>query len=193
MNYFSKLIELVGRFPDAVALLACPALLLLAAILLALLGGRRLYPGLALFLGGLGGFFVYAKNPSLCASYLLLFTAFSALCSLLLLIPRVRRRTKDEAGELYEKFALPLEVPPEPEDGERTVEPSEGGEPRLEQAKKLLEELKKSALSASDRLEADALSSALDGYSDRELTADETRALNDCLATILKLTAKYKL
>ena len=78
-------------------------------------------------------------------------------------------------------------------ENDETLFPREESSMRLSHATDLLEQLTKSELSASDRLEADALAHTLEGYRDKELTFEEMRSLNDCLATILKLTAKYKL
>ena len=64
---------------------------------------------------------------------------------------------------------------------------------RLSHAEELLSRLKTAPLAGSDRLEADALSRTLCGMRERKLTAEEMRILNDCLASVLKLTAKYKL
>lgn len=187
MNAFQSLIDLAAGLPDLVTLLVCPALLLLCAILFALLGKKRYYPVSALFLGGIGGFLVSSKSAALAASYLLLFLSLAALFSLFLFLPPIRKKGK-EAEALYEKFALPLEI----EEREETEETEIGEEPRLLQAQKLLEALKKSELEASDRLEIDEIEKKVLGFSGR-MTEGETRSLNDCLATILKLTAKYQL
>ena len=195
MDMFLKFMELCAALPDLVVLLVCPALLLIAGILLAVFGEKKLYPIFSVILGGAGGFLVICKDPFIGLAYLALFVAFAGLVSLLFLIPFGRKEKAEDQTqeELYEKFALPLELPEEEESFEEERFDREESGLRLEHTQNLLEQLKKSELTAGDRLEADALSRTLEGYRDRELTADEMRALNDCLATVLKLTAKYKL
>lgn len=196
MDIFSKLMESCAALPELVVLFVCPALLLVAGILLAVFGGKKLYPIFSVILGGAGGFLVICKDPFIGLAYLALFVAFAGLVSLLFLIPfgRKEKAADQTQAELYEKFALPLDLPEEETafEEEERFDREESGL-RLEHTQNLLEQLKKSELTASDRLEADALSRTLEGYRNRELTADEMRALNDCLATVLKLTAKYKL
>lgn len=196
MNMFLKFVESCAALPDLVVLLVCPALLLIAGILLAVFGGKKLYPIFSAILVGAGAFLVICKDATVGLAYLALFVVFAGLVSLLFLIPFGRKEKKADQtqAELYEKFALPLELPEEEAtfEEEERFDREESGL-RLEHTQNLLEQLKKSELTASDRLEADALSRTLEGYRDRELTADEMRALNDCLATVLKLTAKYKL
>ena len=65
--------------------------------------------------------------------------------------------------------------------------------PELAYALSLLEKLRRGELSATDRLEADMLGRTLSVMQGRLLTAEEKNTLNDCLASVLKLTAKYKL
>ena len=65
--------------------------------------------------------------------------------------------------------------------------------PELAHATALLGKLQKCKLSSADRLEADALARTLSALKGRALTLDEQNTLNDCLASVLKLTAKYKL
>ena len=57
----------------------------------------------------------------------------------------------------------------------------------------LLAKLKKEKLSPADRLEIEALTRTVEGYRGKSLSEKELHLVNDCLATVLKLTAKYKL
>lgn len=193
MKEFSELLQLIGnKVPDLVSLIVCPAVLLVAALLLAIFGKKRAYAPLAVGLGGAAAFLVGCEVGAngVLFVYVAAYTAFAALLSLLFLIPFRGHGKKDRTDELYEKFHVPLDVPAEAE--ERA---EEGGEEdmRLEHALSLLEQLKGCSLSASDRLEADALGSTLESCKGRALGEEEERRINDCLATILKLTAKYKL
>ena len=65
--------------------------------------------------------------------------------------------------------------------------------PELSYALSLLDKLRREELAATDRLEADMLGKTLLAMRGRLLTMDEKNTLNDCLASVLKLTAKYKL
>ena len=48
-------------------------------------------------------------------------------------------------------------------------------------------------LAPADRLELDAVVRTLEDCRGRALTAAEQRTLNDCLSSVLKLSAKYSL
>lgn len=194
MKEFSELLQLIGKtMPDLVSLIVCPAVLLVAALLLAIFGKKRAYVPVAVGLGGVAAFLVGCETAASAELfiYVAAYTAFAALLTLLFLIPfHPHTEKKDRTEELYEKFHVPLAVPAE------TEEPAEegGGESlRLEHALSLLEQLKGCSLSAGDRLEADAIGSTLESCKGRALGEEEARRINDCLATILKLTAKYKL
>lgn len=197
MNYLYYIMDRVEALPDAVNLYVCPGLLLIVGLLLAIFGAKKAYLPVALALGAAEFFLVFCKDPNTGFAVLALFVVFAVLVSLLFLIPfRSSRGETETPDELYEKFHVPLELPEEEGESEEPkaelFERDECGL-RLTHASQLLEQLQTSNLSATDRLEADALSHTLDSYRDRELSAEEMRALNDCLATILKLTAKYKL
>ena len=65
--------------------------------------------------------------------------------------------------------------------------------PELSHALALLEKLRKQKLTAADRLETDVLGRSVRALRGRALTEAEKNTLNDCLASVLKLTAKYQL
>lgn len=60
-------------------------------------------------------------------------------------------------------------------------------------ADSLLEKLRAKNLNAGDRLEAEEILRRLDCYRNKPLNEEERESLNDCLASVLKLTAKYQL
>ncbi len=192
MDYMNEFMNLVAQLPELVVLTVCPGLLLIGGLLLAIFGARKGYLPLAIGLGGVGFFLACCQDATAAFAYLGLYAAFAALVSLLFLIP-FKGKKKNTQEELYKKFRLELEEPGEEADPreEELYDREESGL-RLSHTLSLLDKLKKTDLSASDRLEADALSRTIEGFGE-ELTADEMRMLNDCLATILKLTAKYKL
>lgn len=199
MEEFSHFLQLIGEaMPDLLSLILCPALLLVAGLLLAVFHKKKAYLPLAVGLGGAGAFLVGCEvgASAVLFIYAAAYVVFAALVSLIFLIPFPVRGSKEErADELYEKFHMPLNVPLG-EEAESVEEPAvAAGEEnvRLEHALSLLEQLKKCDLSAGDRLEADALGRKLESCKGRALGEEETRQVNDCLASILKLTAKYKL
>lgn len=178
--------------PDLVSLILCPALLLAAGLIFAVLHLRKAYLPLAVGLGGAAGFLIACEGSTGAEffAYLAAYTVFAVLVSLLFLIPFPTRK-KNGADELYEKFHEELET--FPETGEEPAEEAEECGLQLDHAVSLVEQLKKCSLTAADRLEVDVLARTLDGYRSRALTAEEIRAVNDCLASVLKFTAKYKL
>lgn len=198
MEIFYKIMDALSKIPAAVSLTAAPGLLILCGFLFAALGLRRAYPWLALGLGAAGFVLTACRDLSAGLVFLGFMAALAALGKLFFLIPFKRKGHAERGDELYEKFHQPLDVSEEelaPGVGEEeeTFSGVEQSDLRLAHARELLETLKRSELSASDRLEADALSRTLDGFGMGELSEEKIRALNDCLATILKLTAKYKL
>lgn len=198
MEFFETFLQTVAKLPDLVSLILCPALLLVAGILLAIFRQKSAYLSATVALGGAYGFLLFAEGfarEQFAAAFgaLALYCALAAIVSLLFLFPFAKKREEKDAGdELYEKFYEPLDIPADEAETEEAPSDDECGI-RLDHAVSLIERLKGCSLSPGDRLEIDNLSRVLDGYRGRELKEDELRSLNDCLATVLKLTAKYKL
>lgn len=206
MNVFRDLIAVLARTPAWAPLLVAPALLLVCAVLFTLFGGRRAYKFVAAA-SGAAGFALMCCIGTLAEAfvYLGIYAALAALLRLLFFLPRLRRKQRtvraDRAAQLYARFREPLSVLPdrpaaaEPakvccfEEAEASVQDA----PEPSYAVKLLEKLRKEKLSPTDRLEADVLDHTIAGLSGRPLTEEEARSLNDCLASVLRLTAKYKL
>lgn len=197
MKEFSMFLQTVGEsMPDLVSLILCPALLLAAGLLLAILHRKGAYLPLAIALGGAAAFLMgcEAGAGQELFAYMAAYVVLAVLVRLLFLIPFPKGKSAGaREKEMYEKFHLPLEVPEEtPEEEEKTRSEEESGL-RLDHALSLLEKLKKCSLSPSDRLEVDSLGRKLESCRGRALTEEELRSVNDCLASTLKLTAKYKL
>lgn len=197
MKEFLRLLQLIGEaLPDLVSLILCPALLLAVGLVLAVFHKKKAYLPVAAGLGGAAAFLVgceVAAGADICAlfAYAAAYLVLAALVTLLFLIPfPVRKGDREREEEMYERFRVPLEVPAE-ESGEESAEEESGV--HLEHALNLLGKLKQCALSPSDRLETDTLGERLESYRGHAPSAEEVRQINDCLATILKLTAKYKL
>ena len=198
-NYFTGMIA--EALPEFLLLLLCPALLVVAGILLVVFRCKKAYVPVAIALGGAACVLVGCKYRQEGTAldlviYLGLYAVLASVIYLFFLLPsRAKKGSEERAKEMYEKFRAPLEEPvdeaPDFEDGE-TYDAAESGL-RLAHANVLLQRLKGSDLSASDRLEVDAVSHTIASFGQKELTADEMRSLNDCLATVLKLTAKYRL
>lgn len=203
MDILYEIMQFAARAPEWVALAVCPGLILLSALIFTLAGGRKAYPFVAAALCGVQFSLLSVWEEGSALFCLGLSVAASALFSLLFLIPRPRRKKKeDRAEQIYRKFREELSEPAEgahppkvccfEEPPAERVSPEESGM-RLSHADSLLAKLRTVKLSAGDRLEADSLARTLDAYRGRALTSEELRALNDCLATVLRLTAKYKL
>lgn len=194
-----------GYVPEWVEL-ALPALLVPAAICLALMGRRRLYLWIAAAVGVLGFSLVCARGAvSHAFLYLGLYVLIAGIFASLLFIPKLEAGRKKKSDErMYEKFHVELRekpfasAPVKPPkvccfEDEGTASAEESGF-RLEHVKEMLRRLRAlQKLSPTDRLEADALSRTLESLADKKLTPDELNTLNDCLSTVLKLTAKYQL
>lgn len=204
MEIFRQIMEVFAAVPDWVPLILCPALTVAAAVAFAIFGGRRGYPLLAGILGAVGVALMSAGATvaeALC--YAALFALIACAAGLLLLLPRrkkrMRRTSRDE--RIYQRFRAELENAPVPAaNGQAPVkeccfEPATAVQeaPELNYALSLLGKLRRGELSATDRLEADMLGRTLSVMQGRLLTAEEKNTLNDCLASVLKLTAKYKL
>lgn len=194
---------LAGAFalvPEFVPLFVYPAVLLLVAVLMTALGGRRAYPYAAFAL--IAGAFAMCAARDLAGAFVFagVFTAFAALLRLLFFLPLPKKgeKKRDRDEEMYEKFRAPLDggIPNEPPKVERfdaELFTAEESGIELRHAEELLAKLKKLPLSATDRLEAEVIGRSVAAYSEKPLSEEERRTLNDCLAAILKLTAKYKL
>ena len=194
-----------GGVPQWVEL-ALPVLLIPAAILLALMGGRRFYVWIAAVIGIFGFSLVCARGDLANAFlYLGLYALIAGVFASLLLIPSIKtRKGKKSEDRLYEKFHVelrerPFGAPPQKPpkvccfEEEGTASAEESGL-RLEHVGEMLRRLRAAQkLSPTDRLEADSLARTLDNFREKRLTSAELNTLNDCLSTVLKLTAKYQL
>lgn len=206
MEIFSNVVGFVAQsVPEWAAFLACPALLVLFTLVLALFGGKKAFWALAVFSCGAGFFLVACiagTDTALC--YLALCVVLSSLLRLVLFLPRVGKKSRAKEGaareeQIYEKFREPLTVPFEEKSEPRAYENSGAAATaeecgmQLDYVTGLLTKLKAERLTASDRLEAEVLTRAIDSYRGKALGEQELGSLNDCLASVLKMTAKYKL
>lgn len=212
MNTFWKAVEIFKDTPDWVTLALLPALTLVAAVLFTLFGKRKLYFPVAGVLWGVGACLAFCQAYALSRdtaafAYAGLYFALSAALTLLFLCPRVKlkkKAKKSKADELYEKFheeltekpfTLQEKRPPKVccfEEGLGGATAEESGA-RLAYADTLIERLRSEKLSAGDRLETEELARTLVRLRSKPLTEAEINSLNDCLASVLKMTAKYKL
>ena len=209
MELLEKLFDLIAKTPDWVCLYLFPALLLAAAVGFIFAPQRRWYYCVAAPVSAAGTFIMYAKSKTVAVLYLGLAIALCGLLSLLFLIPASKRAEKNlkqsRMDAMYEKFheelseksyapraAMPPKVCCFERDAKEGVRAEESGM-SFGYADALLNKLRAKELSAGDRLEIEELSHRLDYYRSKPLTEAERSTLNDCLATILKFTAKYQL
>ena len=205
MEFLQKTVEFLRGVPEWVCLYLIPALVVAAAVAFVFAPKRRWYFCPAAVLVAVGFLLAYAKDSALAFIYLGLAIALVALLSLLFFIPHPAKKegvSKSRLDAMYEKFHVEL--------SEKPYAPQESTPPKvchfdtgvataaesgvsLAYADSLLAKLFEKNLSAGDRLEAEELSRRLALYRDKPLTDAERATLNDCLASILKLTAKYQL
>ena len=208
MEILQKILSLLSESPDWAFLCLVPALTAAFAILFVFLSARKWFFVPAVVLGAAGFLLAFAKDKNGAFVYLGLYAVFAALLSLLFLIPRPKKRNsrvkKSREDKMYEKFREELSEKPykvrsampqkvccfETQEREATAE--EYGM-RLSYADTLLQKLRAKKLGAGDRLETEELARRLDCYRQKPLNEDERNALNDCLSSVLKLTAKYQL
>lgn len=202
MEVFSRFIAWTAQLPDVLSLLLCPILFLVCALLLVLWKKRGAIKYFSLLFGGVGAFLVGCKGVEYALPWAALYLALYGVIALLLRIPRRKKQNKSKEDLLYEKFYIPLgeeeaprDLPPKvncfPEETEG-VGAEESGV-CLAHVSALLTRLQGAKLSATDRLETDVIARTLQTYRYKKLNGEELRTLNDCLATVLRLTAKYAL
>lgn len=184
-----------------VVILVSGCLLFLCALLLWIFNRRTFFPFFTLFIGCLGGLFLYPHAEFngvflwACA-----YVAYACVLRCLLFIPSPKKRKKED---LFQKFYIPLNeekvIKSQPQ--ATALPPKISGEARcravsdvrLEHVRGLIEQLQERNLSASDRLEIESISARLNSYEGKPLTEEEGAGLNDCLTTVLRMTAKYSL
>ncbi len=204
MQIFIRFIGLIARLPDWVSLLLCPILFLTCSLVFAFTKKRQWLNYTAFAFGAAGCFLVCCEGGAGVAFI------WSGLYTLLFLAVKVtyfftRKKGKKQSKEdaMYEKFHLPLNEPTVMEEGgkipkvncyfeeETPLRDAEESGLRLEHVLELLKKLQTMKLSPSDRLETDVVSRRVNGLRYKKLTEEELSVLNDCLATTLRLTAKY--
>ena len=200
MEIFSTLVSSLSRTPEWVYLGVLPACALVSAVTFALCGLRKIYPFVAAGLSILGASLAATKEAAFGFVYCGISATLYLFFALFLLLPAVKRKKKESREErVYRKFHAELETPPEAPDLPPKVccyeEPATAEESgmRLSYVTTLIGKLKNCKLVPSDRLELEALGHSVDACRGRALTGEELSSLNDCLASVLKLTAKYKL
>ena len=209
METFHKMIDGIGQgVPAWLPLILLPVLLAVVAVILTLCGGRKFYRYIAVLIGGVGFFFVTCIDDLKGAFVFLgLYIVLAAALRLLFFIPCPLKNRKKESREreerIYRRFHESLTE--QAAEIEQTALPVASGyesQPHvtaeefgahLTHVTELLTQLKKMELSPTDRLETDSLSRSVDALRGKPLSEEEMGILNDCLASVLKLTAKYRL
>ena len=206
MKILQIVLDYISRVPEWAFLYAVPAAIAAIAVLFVFIPKRKWFFAVASFFGAAGFVTVYSKDAPLSFAYLGAVAALTAVLSLLFLIPAPKRRKKGKAREeqIIDKFREELtensyrngvRMPPKVccfEKEESGATAKEYGV-SLSYADTLLKKLRSKKLKAGDRLETEELLRRLDCYREKPLDEGERSSLNDCLASILKLTAKYQL
>ena len=161
----------LAQLPQWLLYFGVPALLLLSGLILAIVHADRAFPPVALFLGAVGLVLVASIAETLgdFMVWAALYLAVAALTRLLFLIPFPKKKQKDRDEDIYAAFQ------------------------QLAHVDSLIGSLREKELAPADRLELDAVVRTLEDCRGRALTAAEQRTLNDCLSSVLKLSAKYSL
>ena len=203
MQTFRALRAALAAVPVFVPVLILPCCMLCAALVCRLMRRGRLYAPIAACLAA-AGTALFSCTGS--AEETLFLAACYALegallrCVRFVHLPKGKKgRGERRAAALYEKFARGAQLqsapaaPVPPKVCCVEEEPSSLPPPEPGYALHLAERLQKEKLSATDRLETDVLCRTIRGLCGRQLSEGEARTLNDCLASVLRLTAKYKL
>lgn len=121
----------------------------------------------------------------------------------LVFFPIARRKSgkkKSREERVYEKFRADLEEPRKQSAPpkvccfeEPPARPAADSGMQLSHVSALLQKLKREKLSPADRLETDLIAQEVESCAEKPLTPDALERLNDLLATVLRLTAKYRL
>ncbi len=212
MDVFIRFVNAIGGMPDWLSLLGFPILLLPAAAAMWAFEKRKWYFSVCCIFSAIGFTLVCCEGESRYAFvWLSLFALECVLVNGVFYLPKRKRKAKrSKAEKMYEKFHLELEGeerrepapapqrPPKitcyPEEvGREDAVAAEDAGLRLSHAGELLARLRAGKLSAGDRLETDVLARTLETFRNKRLTPSELDSLNDCLASVLKLTAKYSL
>lgn len=204
MEIFLGILDAFAAVPLWIPFLLLPSLFLLYVAAAVLVGGRGAYPYVAAAGCALSFLLLAARGTTAACADCCLFALYAAALRPLLLIPKpdfsaLKRVRREE--RIYRKFRDPLgspgteKTPPKvcKFEEEVSVGSPEACGMRLSHAEEMLAKLKKAPLTAADRLEVDTLSRTVASCRGRSLTEDALRLLNDCLASVLKLLAKYKL
>ncbi len=194
MEYFKVLTDLTARVPDWCIFLP-PCIFIALFVPLVLKRCRRIYTGAALLLGGAGCLLLSGDAAAMLAYGVCFAILWGALFPFFFL-PKREKKSREE--RIYETFKPEIEPRPRREKelpkvccfDEPTADPSLEDGICLDHVRKLLDRLRREKLSAADRLEVDTLAGRLTGEAH---TAAEAEARNDALASVLRLTAKYKL
>lgn len=207
MDILQTVLDFVSKAPEWACLYVVPAVIAAAAVGFIFTSERKWFFVVAAFVGSAGFLLAYAKSPVLSFVYLVALVALSSLLSLLFLLPapaKRKKRQKIREEKMFEKFREELaEKPYKPSHRPPKVCCFERGKAdgatakeygvSLSYADTLLKKLRVKKMSAGDRLETEELLRRLDCYREKPLDEGERSSLNDCLASILKLTAKYQL
>lgn len=192
LSLLQSMMRSLATLPDWLLFFGVPALTIVVSAILAFVRAKEAFLPVAVALGGIGLFFAdcIASGRGTTA-WIAFYLVIASISYSFFFIRRPKREKGDRNEEIYRAFHADLEIG---ESGALPVsEEAEAGELQLAHVDELIEALKAIDLSPTDRLELDGISRTIDLFRDKGLTPEERRTLNDCLGSVLKLTAKYRL
>lgn len=186
MEFLHDIAVLFASLPDFVTLLPACAVFLGGCV--CAVWKKKGAFCVVLFLGAsLSLLLACGKGASACA-FCLAVTGISGSLSGLFFLGKGKAKGDEK---MYETFRAALDERPVPPKVDCFSLPM--ASPSLSHCSVLLDKLKKEKLTPADRLEVEVISRRIEGSAGRTLASDEADILNDCLASVLRLTAKYKL
>ncbi len=188
MDAFDLLAGALAGIPDW-ALFFVPALLLLYTLATVLFGGRQVYPYVAFSLIVLAAVLGAGRGAAVDLIYVGLTASVGGMSRMVLSLTPPRAKNRRECTPRFEDIQTARaesaagEVP--------AYIPVEKCGIDMAHAREYLQRLRRAPLSAGDRLEVDVLGRSLESMNKAALTGEELVRINESLAALFKIAAKY--
>lgn len=192
MSFFHDVVSAFGAIPDW-ALLAVPSALVLYTLATALFGGRRAYPYVSFALIALAAMLGAGRGA-------MADLVFTGLCAFVGAVARLVLNLVPAAVSVRQREAHA----PQPADASAYTARLESAAVEapvyipisqcnldMVHAEEYLQRLRRAPLTAGDRLEVDVLAHSLESANRAALTPEELVRINESLAAMFKIAAKY--